>query len=382
MMLNMRTFDSVEFARTIASAAEREFADLGLRLAVMEPPDRQGGDVMVDVRLANAHAVYRGECKRVATAAQLAVVSEQLQRYQRLDASAGGLLLTDYMSREQATRARSLGVEFIDASGNAYLRPNGALIWSVGNRRVPVDQERVIDSADYSERQMSLAQLIMPQSANTGSVAATKILYVLLSRPQAIADLTLRDVAQLAGVALGTVSAVIKAFEQRGWLQLTARSGGQTGKKGRIREPELLLQEFAVNYAARLRERITVRRYETELPIDPERMPMIPGSLWGGEVAADSLLGNYRPSTFTVFVDPKDRYLMRTLTAQYRLRQAPEGRFTIMERFWMPSTQYEASGYVAPPLIYAELMASAHTRAIERAAEVRDYWLKHDCGLG
>lgn len=381
MMLNMniRTFDTIEFARTVASVAVREFADLNLQLAISEPILQQGEDVIVDLRLGESHAIYRGECKRIGTAAQLALISQQLHRHQP---PSPRMLLTDHMSREQAARARLLGIEFIDASGNAFLRPNGNLIWSVGNKRRLVDQAVVIDNGRIPLGQLARHHILTPALANTGSVAATKILYVLLSRPRSFADLTLRDIAYLAGVGLGTASSVINAFEQRGWLQMTERAGSQTGKKGRLREPELLLQEFTVNYAARLRERIVLRRFEVDIPLEQMRTAMIRGSLWGGEVAADSLLGDYRPSTFTLYVDPKDPFLMRELSAQYRLRQAPEGRFTVMERFWQPTTPHEEAGYVAPPLIYAELVASAQSRAIERAVEVRDYWLKNDCGLG
>lgn len=363
-----------ELLYVVLQHAARHFNDVGLSL-VAEPADTASADTFfVCAALREASTRYRSTFRRIKHIAQLSIVRDEFGQH-----ATPCLLLTDYLSRELAENARRLGIEFLDAAGNAYLRLGGNLIWSIGNKRGPADgtlNDALPD--DEAHGQLAHTSLLAPH-ANTGTVAATQILFAMLMEPAGFGRLTQRDFARMAGVGVGTVSAMLAAFAARGWVRLSERTGTMTGRIGALLEPELLLQEFAVNYAARLRDRIILRRFDVGERLPNEQLASIPGMLWGGEVAAEQLLGGFRPASFTLYADPQQPDALRHLVSTYRLRAAAAGSVVVMAKFWQGPTPYDKAGHVPPALIFAELMAQASVRGVERAALVRQYWLTHDC---
>lgn len=359
-----------ELFDAVLHCAQEAFGDLNFRIEVSEKPSVMGGDARVAVSLGADQATYVAEAKRIQTAAQLSVLRQRLWYAQQ-----PLLLLTGYMTTALAETARKLDIQFLDAVGNAYLKVGESLIWAVGRKR-KIDTARLPASSSFGSRDQVM---IARSSLNTGTLAGTKVLFAILMQPERFATLTQREIARTVGVGVGTVSEVLSAFETRGWLRVTERVGMTTGRPGRLLEPDLLLQEFAVSYAARLRDKIIVRRFEAPDLKLIEAFTPGPGMLWGGEVAAQRLLGDYHPTNCTVYVEPGQiDEAMKLVVAKYRLKPSPAGNVVIMRKFWSAPNPYDSNGVVPPPMIFAELMTTANTRAVERAAAIRAHWLMHD----
>lgn len=361
----MNTEASLTSADLITAVLERfrlEFRDLPLQVA--STPDAQS----VEIRLGPAAVTYDIELRRPDRTSELAVLGEQFRHSPR-----PRLMLAEYMTLALAKSARLHGVQFLDRAGNAHLHVGDSVVWAAGNPR----QTEALPHEVRSNSRVYLGA----RGRNTGTTAATRILFVILSQAATFPTLTQRWISAHAGVSLGIVSQVLSALEQRGWIRLPERSGNAMGRPGRLLEPDLLLQEFAVNYAARLRDKILRIRLS---PTDPHWNADLNlqdfGALWGGEVAAERLLGDYRPSRYTLYLEEGDA--LQSMVRTHRLRSDPEGSIAVLDAFWKGALPYDNRGHVPPPLIYAELMTLGDARAVEMARRVRTFWLEHELGQG
>jgi hypothetical protein len=306
---------------------------LGLNMEIVQLEPQLGAaraDALIRVRYGDQEVLYAAEVKRELRPATLGPVTQQLARLGR-----SALLVTNYVTPPLADALKERGVAFLDEAGNAYLSHPPLLVWVKGQR-----PKEKLNGANPTTR-----------TFNPGGLQA---IFPLLCHLE-WADRPYREIAQLAGVAHGTVGWVLAELPKLGFM---AKVGG----KRLLLQPERLLQQWVEAYARTLRPRLLLSRFHTDQldwhkTLDPGKY----GYVLGGEPAAARLTQHLRPGTMTLYgakVEP--RFLL-----DQRLRPDPQGEVEILRRFWKFDND---DPLLTPlPLIYADLLAIGDARCLETA---------------
>ena len=260
------------------------------------------------------------------------------------------LLITGYVPPEAATRLQKGGIHFIDTAGNAFVNQPPIFIFVKGNKP---EKEEAIVPAGRLFRGVGL-----------------KIAYLLLCRPE-LTDRPYREIAEMTGVALGTVNGTMIELIQKGFIL----DMGRKGKK--LLDRKTLFDRWAAAYPDYLKPKLLLGRFRgdgnwwKEVQLDPVL------AQWGGEVAAAKLTGYLKPGTVTLYA-AKNR--LTDLVIANRLKKDPQGNVEILERFWPLGVDFGEGDTVHPILIYADLAAIGEQRTMETARMIYEQHLVRHFG--
>ncbi len=273
-------------------------------------------------------------------------VQRGLQSHQR-----PGLLITPHLSKQLAEYCREIDLQFIDASGNAYLRDANLFIYIAGQKR---------DEGNPSAKPL-----------RSLGAAALRVHFVLLVKPSTI-TLPYRDIAEQAGVSLGAVSGVMDDLKSRGLL-----FDPGPRERRRLAQPERLFQEWVVAYPVVLRPKLRPTRFSSPDPHWWQQHTALPqGAMWGGEVAAQILTDYLKPASQTLYVGPTQIHeVVRDLVVKHRWRADPAGQIEVLEKFWTFEPDPVQAQIVPPILIYADLLGSLDSRNMETAKLIKDQYI-------
>mgnify|MGYP005839826631 CR=1 FL=1 len=310
-----------------------------LELTAWEPrAGAKRADAAIDLRAGNERTRYLVEVKKGMRPATLGAVLLQLQELEQL----GGpvMLVTDYATPQLAETLKERDVAFLDTAGNAYINAPPVLVWVKGER--PAE-----------ETQAEAAQGRALQGKGL------RVVFAFLCEPDRV-DKPYREIAQLAGVAHGTVGWVMTDLEMMGFV---IRLQGQR----RLRNRRRLLDMWVEAYARVLRPKLLLGRYRAprrdwwdEVIVEEYELQL------GAEPAAAKLDGYLRPGIATFYADKAPgRFL-----ADHQLRTDPEGDVELRERFWNFEYEWPWPALVPPVLIYADLLALGDARCVEAAKRI------------
>ena len=330
-----------------ALTALRETTGVEGRLVGLDRQAGMGGpaDGMIELRADERNHRYYCACKAaVDRMATLALVKAQLGTGQ-----APGLLIAPYLTADMVDRCRALGLEFIDAAGNAYLNVPGLYVFVKGQKAV------------------AGRALARPQRGG-GNVTVLRMIFALLCRPELV-HAPYREIVKAAGIALGAVGWLFHDLTRRGLMSGPDKTYGR-----RWLEPGQMLDEWVTNYPIKLRPKLNPRRFRAP---DPQwwQEARLEGldAWWGGEVAADHLIGLLKPATQTLYIKPEAAPdCLRKLVSKHRLRPDPAGPVEILEAFWMFPVDETHPDLAPPILVYADLIATLDPRNIEVARMIRE----------
>lgn len=260
-----------------------------------------------------------------------------------------GLLAANSLSPALAQRCRRLGLQFIDTAGNAHLRAPGLYVYVCGQK--PIATNTVYGS-----------------SRGIGRPTALRIIFALLCHPELMGT-TYRDIVDATGVALGAVGRTLDDLRQRGFITAQDATHGR-----RLLEPQRLLDEWVALYPTSLRPKLNPKRFRASTS-DWWQDVQLPSETawWGGDVAADRMLGTLKPATQTIYIAPPARAVFqKRLIAAYRLRPDPSGPVELLDAFWNFRPTEAAPDLVPAILTYADLMANLEPRSHEIARSIRE----------
>lgn len=331
--MDKRTHHNRDLIEEALAAAQR----LGVNAQIERwEPKINGGqaDAWIVLQLEGKKVRYTAEVKRGLRPVILGAVIQQLQRLGEKT-----ILIADYVTPQLADALRKHGVAFIDAAGNAYIDHPPTLVWVKGERPI--------------------ARATLQPTGRAFQASGLQVIFALLCNPGK-ADRPYREIAELAGVAHGTVGWVMTELPKLGFV-------AEVDQKRRLLQPERLVQQWVEAYARTLRPKLVLGRYKTETldwwkTIDPTKY----GLKMGGEGAAARITRHLRPGTLTFF-GPKaePRFLL-----DQHLGTDPTGEVEILHRFWQFETPEPA---LAPTLlVYADLLAIGDARCLETAKLLYD----------
>jgi hypothetical protein len=229
---------------------------------------------------------------------------------------------------------------FIDTAGNAFLERPPLLVWIKGQQRKNVGGPR--------------------HRGRVFAPSGLRVTFALLCHREYV-DFQYREIARVAGVALGTVAWVIAELAELGFV-------AEIGGKRRLLRPQQLLDGWVEAYIRRLRPKLFLGRFRAEKlewwnTVDPLKY----GLAMGGEGAAARITHHLRPGTLTFFGEKIDlRFIL-----DYQLRTDPHGEVEVLRRFWNFENK-EAPGLVPTALVYADLLATGDARCLETAKRLYD----------
>ncbi|MBB3223398.1 type IV toxin-antitoxin system AbiEi family antitoxin [Pseudoduganella umbonata] len=306
--------------------------------------DSPQAEARIDLHYDNKKFRYIVECKPLVDRRQL------IDQVRRQLPEGSGLLITSYLSRELAHYCREVGQQYMDTCGNAYLRGKGLFVFISGEK----DENR-------------LRQPRTPRGLNASGL---RVAFVLLTQPRLI-NAPLKDIAQAAGVALGSAYNMLDELAARGYLLKIDRH------QRRLLEPGRLIDEWAINYPFVLRPKLAPRRFTAPdaqwWKTSDEDIPFA----WGAEVAANMMTSYLKPATQTLYIEPGHmESALRTLVKRHRLRPDPAGQIEVLEQFWRIE-EGPRPATVPPLLVYADLLAILDPRASETVRIIKEKFIDH-----
>jgi hypothetical protein len=190
-----------------------------------------------------------------------------------------GVLVTRYVTPQQAEKLRRANAQFIDTAGNAFLNQPPLYVLVTGNR--------------------GPESPVKTRPARFFSAAGIRVLFALLGRPE-LAAASYRDIATVSDVSLGAVSQVMEDLKSAGYLI------NRETRERRLMKHEELIRRWGEAYAERLRPKLLISRFSAEKPdwwkeVQLETMK----ACWSGEVAAAKLTKYLKPQVKTIYAPNK-----------------------------------------------------------------------------
>ncbi|MCW8935871.1 MAG: type IV toxin-antitoxin system AbiEi family antitoxin [Gammaproteobacteria bacterium] len=269
-----------------------------------------------------------------------------------------GMLVADYVNPKMADKLRELDVPFIDTAGNAYINEKPLYIFIKGNKNRA--QANVIKAQDA------------PAAGRAFQPTGIKVVYALIRHPQLVTA-TYRDIANITGVALGTVGWVINDLKQAGYLIEYAK------KQRRLKNKKQLLHKWVAAYLEKLRPKLFLGAFTAEseywwMDLDEDIVDY--KARWGGEVAAAKMTGQVKPEKIIIYMHQEGG---NKLLAENRLHKHPKGNIQIYRTFWKEKLENETlrmkdqiMGCVDPMIVYADLLATVDARNLATAKSIYD----------
>jgi hypothetical protein len=311
-------------------------------VTTLAPEDQENGaDARIELHVAGHAYRYLADVKQVDRIAALHQIKQQFTKM-----NGAFLLVAPRISSELAEKCREIGVQFIDADGNAFLQAPGLFVFVKGQRHA--------NGHALSE--------MLPGPGSSASAA--RLTFALLSAPELLSA-PYRLLSQIAGVSLGAIGPVFNDLAKRGYI--TKAKGDR-----RFLEKAKLIDEWAMTYATKLRPKLAPRRFSASdhhwwEKIDIEQFDAV----WGGEVAADKMTNYLKPEKITIYMNAATmRHNLSKLVIQNKLRADPHGEIEILEKFWDLSLDHEHQACVPPLLAYADLIASMEPRNLDTATKL------------
>lgn len=328
----------------IATAAGAFSAATGIGTSVLAPPKNTdyGGTIIFELE---------------PQLSQTAIAVPSIDRPERLAAVAGTarlrragqhLIVTSYLSPALVEACRTLEINAIDQSGNAYLRARKNLVMISGRPRDT--GSRQIRPSVWTRRSMQviLALLVNPDLLKQGR----------------------RHLADFANVSTGTAQITMQSMLQR--KDLIQRSDGSLVFASYSR----LLDEWTTLYPSLLRHSLQLGRFRAAEPnwwigLEPDSGDW----KFGGESAAALVTQYLKPEVITLY---SEKGVPKELLTRARLRPDPNGNVELLTTpVKLDMIPGLPDNVVHPVLIYADLVASGDARNLQTAMMIRDAYIRH-----
>lgn len=243
------------------------------------------------------------------------------------------LLIAKYISKSSAQLLKDSNLNYVDASGNAYIKINELFIFIEGQKADKYDKDQ---SRAFQE-------------------AGLKLILLLITKPESL-TYSYRELSEKTDISIGSVSNIFNELEE---LKFVLR----TKQKRIIKNKMELIERWVIGYNEVLKPRILRKRMKFLQNNDFNALKNLVNKksiVWGGEPAAAVITKNLRPEQFILYSNDELSLLSKT----FKLTPNTTGNLEICEMFW----KFENETITAPPLVvYADLISSGFERNIEMA---------------
>lgn len=304
-----------------------------------------GRDGLIRITAHGRDYRYVAEVKGGLTPATLGATIHQLNPERNQEET---LIVTRYVTPQMAENLLEMGINFIDAAGNALINDPPLYVFIKGMRL--------------------LGDVPAEPPFRAFRMAGLKTIFLLLGYPDMI-NAPFRKIAKGAGVALGTVAGVMNELKKLGHLLEIGMHNRRLQRKSQ------LLNRWVTAYPEQLRPKLIAGTFRIK-DRGKEWWPNLElpqqEAFWGGETAANTLTGYLKPERVTIYA----RKPFGGLILRNRLVKDPRGNIDILEVFWGFEYNWDNLNLAHPILIYADLLATGDPRNIEVAKLIYDQELR------
>ena len=231
-------------------------------------------------------------------------------------------------------------IAYIETNGNIFLKKDKVYLF--------VDTQKTIDTEKT-------------QSNRAFTKTGLKVLFYLLQHGKDI-NLTQRELANKAGVALGNIPQIIKGLQETGFLlPLNKRKFVWQNRRE-------LLERWVAEYGTTLKPTLRKEQYIFEGDWREIKLNNTM-TVWGGEPAADLLTNYLRPEKLTLYTQESRLNLMKN----YQLIPKTNGDIVVYQIFWK---QDENNPTTPAILVYADLLLEGGKRNKETAEIIYNEYIQ------
>lgn len=260
------------------------------------------------------------------------------------------IAIAKFIASDIARELKEKKINYIDRAGNAFIKQDELLIYITGQK--PDKPANFNQSRAFQE-------------------SGIKLIFQLLTQPDDL-QLSYRNLAEKTGIALGSVSIIIKELEDLRYVVKTKNSRYLKNKKE-------LLERWILAYNDVLRPRLLKKRFRfsnndaynkwQDLPLN-----VISGrNIWGGEPGASILTKQLQPQNFTIYTDGG----WQSVASALKLIPDNEGDVEILAIFWKKYERLTNQSIAPTIIILAELMSSGKERNIQTAKTIIENELQY-----
>ena len=250
------------------------------------------------------------------------------------------VIIAKFISSEITKEFNEKGINYIDVAGNGYIKKDNILIYITGQK--VVKSERTNKTRAFQE-------------------AGVRLIFNLLSDPKNLM-LSYRELAEKTGIAIGSVSNVIRELEDLNFILKTE------SKRVLKNKPELL-KRWVIAYNDVLRPKLVKRkmRFADKTKYAEWKTLLqykINGNfLWSGEPAGAILTNYLKPAMFSIYTDKN----WQECAKLFNMVPDEKGDIEIMTIFWN-TVDYKNDKQTVPPVIaYTDLINTGFDRNLETA---------------
>ena len=247
------------------------------------------------------------------------------------------ILIADHLPPKTAEQLKESRINYIDASGNAFIRSKGLHIYVSGKKSRK--NKNTNESRAFQE-------------------AGLKLLLVLLSDPETL-QYSYRELAEVAQISVGSISHIFNELEENNFLL-------RTNSNRVLKNESELIEQWTIHYSNVLKPRFFRKKFRTTLVKEELENLLNEVNLnldSGGEYAAEKMTNHLISNNFTVFSNEETARIVKEL----KLIPAEEGNVNLYSKFWSDELSKKYNRLAPPLVIYAELMDSGLERNIETA---------------
>lgn len=263
---------------------------------------------------------------------------------QRLENGDEKITIFNRITPSQSKQLTAAGVNYLDLAGNAHITASGLYVFISGQK---------------TTRQAKPASAVQLQSGKAFQASGLKVIYLLLNTPNA-QQLSFREIAQLANVSLGSVSAVINDLSAHHFIDKATRQ---------ILNRSALLERWAQTYPYLLRNKLMLGRFTSNHPNLYEQLKENYGYQLSGELAAQQKYNYLTAKHAIIYADDLgfNNLMQHGRLRKLKEQEQPEITIDVFNPFW----SMQPNSLFAPNLIiYSDLISSNEPRNIEVAQRI------------
>ena len=259
------------------------------------------------------------------------------------------ILVTRYITPQLAETLKSKDIPFLDTAGNVYLRTPGRFYFVMGRKEVKKHTEKPVRAF---------------------RAKGLRVIFILLCRPDML-KAPYREIAEKAGVALGTVTNIVKDLEKLGYLYRSKAKGLM------LENRDKLIDQWAEAYPIELKPELNPKRYRVDKPAwwkKKDRNWWLKNNVWlGGEAAAAVLTDYLYPENVSIYCEQGIKLIVKDTKPV----KDEHGNLEVLQPFWNFKIDQPVEKYrVCPPLLtYAEMLATGDARQLDAAEIIREKYL-------
>ncbi|WP_026726984.1 type IV toxin-antitoxin system AbiEi family antitoxin [Flavobacterium denitrificans] len=247
------------------------------------------------------------------------------------------IVIADYLTKNTADELKNNGINYLDASGNAFIKTKNLYIYVEG-RKAKINK-KTNQTRAFQE-------------------AGLKLLLLLISNPETL-QFSYRELAEKTGIALGSVSNIFKELEESHYLL-------KTKNKRVLKNQVEIIERWVIAYNELLKPR-NFRKKMRAIGNDFSIKNIINNSYiklyLGGEPGGELLTGYLKSKDYIIYSDEE----ISKVAKELKLVPDETGNIEVYTKFWT-NNFYLKNEHTAPPLVvYADLLGTGNNRNIETA---------------